>query len=289
MLTNFIRRINFRKIILYIVGFLLFVQFVKWCVFKLAPTGYTKQKCMTPLREIRKSENLIEIFTRVADMHNFTWWMDYGALLGTIREGTLLPFDKDIDGGCLEADTYKLWSLEPILNQYGIRRYGTTYVWNEDLEKMETGQEEAVVAKLEFFTPIMTRRGWTTRQDVIHFMKGETLADRIWWVLLRYTGVVFQTEEDLFPTFRAPLRRYMPDRKVKKKLLEEEAKMVAEDPSRGKNKNNLKFYEVDEEDEAGLKSWEVMVPVPANPKNCLEKLYGKTWNTPIKWKVSCYL
>ena len=287
-ITSYLRT-RVKKILIYTIGFILFVILVKFIVLKLAPEGYTKQKCMTPLREIRKAENLIQIFTHVADSQNFTWWVDYGTLLGTIREGHIIPFDKDVDAGCLESDVYKLFSLEPLFHQYGIQRYGSTYVWAEDLWKMENGREEEVVAKLEFFTPVMTRSGIATRVDVVPFLKGETFADRIWWVLLRATGVTFPEEEVLFPVSRATLRRYMPIKEIRQKLLKEEEKMVAEDPSRTKDKHNLKFYEADEDDEATLRKWEVSVPVPSNPKKQLQKLYGPTWNVPIKWKVSCYV
>lgn len=290
MLSNsidFCRR-HLRKTILYFVFIVCFMYFAKFMILKLAPEGYTKQKCITPLREIRKSENLVEIFTRIADQQNFTWWMDYGALLGTVREGTLIPFDKDIDASFAESDTYKLMSLEPFLNQYGIYRYGATFVWEEDFRKMETGEEESVIAKMEFYSPIITRSGASLRLDVVKYMKGETFGDRIWWMLLHFSGVVINDADNLLPVARAPLRRFMPDKEMKKKMMEEESTLMEQDPSRQVNKHNLKFYEVDEDDEEALKEWKVMVPIPRKPKKVLENLYGKTWNTPIKWKVSCY-
>jgi hypothetical protein len=53
------------------------------------------------------------------DGAGITWWADYGTLLGYVRNGGMIPFDKDGDLGILATDRDKLLSLMPVLMQKG--------------------------------------------------------------------------------------------------------------------------------------------------------------------------
>ena len=49
--------------------------------------------------------------------NNITYWLDYGALLGAVRNGELIPWDSDVDLGVLAEDVEKICSFkDQILN-----------------------------------------------------------------------------------------------------------------------------------------------------------------------------
>jgi len=60
------------------------------------------------------------------DAARITWWADYGTLLGYVREGGMIPHDKDADLGILAEDRDKLIALFPRLMRLG---YWPRYSW----------------------------------------------------------------------------------------------------------------------------------------------------------------
>ena len=240
-------------------------------------------------------------------MHNFTWWLDYGALLGVVRGGTLIPYDKDIDATCLAQDMFKLHSLEPHLQKYGIKKYGATFVWNDDYERMINGQEEEVVSKLEFYGVVVTAEGYVVRPDVLQYIHARSIGGRIWWFLLRYTGVAIHREENIFPLKEVEMQRFIPPRRTKmvkneKTGREEEVELESEHDDETaqlqkrqrkakskEGKEDFELFEVDENDREGIKNFRFSVPAPYSPPDVLTEIYGRTWHRPIKWKVTCYV
>jgi phosphorylcholine metabolism protein LicD len=70
-----------------------------------AATNYhanTPECCRTLLMEV------LAHWTEVADELGITWWADYGTLLGAVRNGGLIPHDKDLDIGMLGEDWDRL-------------------------------------------------------------------------------------------------------------------------------------------------------------------------------------
>jgi LicD family len=47
------------------------------------------------------------------DQHGIVHWVDFGTLLGAVREQALIPWDEDADFGVLEADVPRILALEP--------------------------------------------------------------------------------------------------------------------------------------------------------------------------------
>lgn len=62
------------------------------------------------------TEHLVDlaVFTHeLLGRHDILHWIDYGGLLGAVRDGELIPWDGDIDFGCLRSDLDKIVALGP--------------------------------------------------------------------------------------------------------------------------------------------------------------------------------
>lgn len=263
---------------------------IKLLIWLLAPKGYSGGECMTPLYDIRKSENLLAVFTAVAKQQNFTWWLEYGALLGTIRGGMLMAHDKDIDAAFMYHDIAKFYSLQDHLKPYGIERFGFTYVFTEDYIVMqEPGGGEKVSAKLEFYPVIVSGDDHIVRTDLLPYVDQnrraqKSFGEQVWWLLLRWTGAAYHTRRTIHPLTTAPLKRYFPPSdEIYQKM---KARLPKKKNPDGKT---LELFEVDESNEEELREWSLDVPVPADSRLALEVIYGPTWQKEIKWKVNCYV
>lgn len=70
---------------------------------------------------IEESEK-IELFKKVVttlDENNIGYWIEFGTLLGFVREGKIIPWDNDIDLVSLEFDKVK--KIIPVLNKKGLK------------------------------------------------------------------------------------------------------------------------------------------------------------------------
>ena len=66
------------------------------------------------LRPACCTEHLVDlaVFTHeLLGRHDILHWIDYGGLLGAVRNGELIPWDGDIDFGCLRSDLDKIVAL----------------------------------------------------------------------------------------------------------------------------------------------------------------------------------
>lgn len=74
----------------------------------------------------KKKENLngklVENFKRIArllDKNDIKYWVNYGNLLGIVRNGDFIPWDDDIDLGCRASEREKICELEKELKEMG--------------------------------------------------------------------------------------------------------------------------------------------------------------------------
>ncbi len=65
------------------------------------------QCCTDHLRELAKFVH------ELLDRHGIVHWVDYGTLLGAVREGAFIPWDTDVDFGAFEKDREAILALEP--------------------------------------------------------------------------------------------------------------------------------------------------------------------------------
>jgi phosphorylcholine metabolism protein LicD len=66
-----------------------------------------------PLNECCKN-NLMKLLSVIDIMfkkHNILYWIDYGTLLGSVRQGQIIPYDDDCDIGILRQDLDKILCL----------------------------------------------------------------------------------------------------------------------------------------------------------------------------------
>lgn len=218
--------------------------------FSYIPTGYRRMSCLMSSRDINRQEDLLTLFTEIAHANNFSWWVDYGVLLGAVRNGHLLPWDKDLDGSFLSTDMPRFQALDDALQHKGLKRTGLTIHFQEDTRQF-VEDSELLPARLEFFAVEESEPGVYTRSDWVKASRDHSLFGWFWWKCLTWTmTTTFQQSHVMFPLNTVELEHY-----------------PKEDKSR---------------------SWRLVVPSPYDPKEYLRVLYGESWHKEIKWKLTCY-
>jgi hypothetical protein len=69
--------------------------------------------CTEHLRE------LTDFVHELLDRHGIVHWLDYGTLLGAVRNGAFIPWDEDVDFGVLDTDVPRILELVPELEAAG--------------------------------------------------------------------------------------------------------------------------------------------------------------------------
>jgi len=70
----------------------------------------------------KKDKALIEnlgIIKSILDKNGIAFWLDWGTLLGAIREGGIIPWDNDLDIGVFKKDLKKIISVMPEIKKAG--------------------------------------------------------------------------------------------------------------------------------------------------------------------------
>jgi hypothetical protein len=62
---------------------------------------------------------LTEFVHELLARHEITHWVDYGTLLGAVRDEAFIPWDDDVDFGVLEHDVPRVLALEPEITARG--------------------------------------------------------------------------------------------------------------------------------------------------------------------------
>lgn len=181
------------------------------------------------------------------------WWLDYGSLLGAIRNPMrgfppgIIPHDKDADLGFLGEDWPKVlaivpeWKQGPLEMGRKVNRtgYALGYQWLHKLPRV----------------PLKTPGSF-------NFHAGDSIKVRL--------SAVNHTNVDIFPWYDRPyLKR--PDGSRHR------YHYVSVDQYKGRAFHESKLLPLTTHE------WEgVELPVPADPKFFCEHRYGPGWQTPIK-------
>ncbi len=68
------------------------------------------------------TEHLLELTDYMHELlarNGITHWLDYGTLLGAVREQTFIPWDEDVDFSVLQVDAPAIFALEPEITAAG--------------------------------------------------------------------------------------------------------------------------------------------------------------------------
>lgn len=56
--------------------------------------------------------NLLFYTVDLFEKHHIDYWLDYGAFLGAVRKGELIPWDSDVDFGVMDTEVSKIGALK---------------------------------------------------------------------------------------------------------------------------------------------------------------------------------
>ncbi|MGG1676516.1 LicD family protein [Neobacillus sp. NRS-1170] len=80
---------------------------------------YQKQKDMVHVHGLQTLKYMKEGFEEIGE----EFWLDYGTLLGAVREKDFISHDKDLDIGCFDFDDKKKDQLVQVLEKKGVMLY----------------------------------------------------------------------------------------------------------------------------------------------------------------------
>lgn len=80
---------------------------------------YQKQKDMVHVHGLQTLKYMKEGFAEIGE----EFWLDYGTLLGAVREKDFIGHDKDLDIGCFNIDDQKKAELVKALEKKGVKLY----------------------------------------------------------------------------------------------------------------------------------------------------------------------
>lgn len=216
------------------------------------PSGLRELQCVNSDESMKRSEHLLEVFTNVAADNNFTWWADYGMLLGGVRNGHLLPWDKDMDAAFRHEDLDQFLKLETKLKPLGFGIHGVTVCYLEDIPRMDL-ESELIVSRLEMFPYVTSDTGLLIRSDLKKAADDHSVYGWAFWKAVEFTMTsTINRYDEVFPLDQVTIHHF---------------KTNPDDTSQ----------------------WKVTIPAPMNPPLYLEKLYGKSWKKEVKWKLTCYM
>lgn len=96
-------------------------------IYRIRTVFFGKKRCSKdtkrcPFHSTCCTENLRTILTYINSLFNeagITYWLDYGTLLGAVRDGDLIEYDTDLDIGILYRDREKFLQLKEKIEKDG--------------------------------------------------------------------------------------------------------------------------------------------------------------------------
>ena len=83
-----------------------------------------KEKYILSGKNLEIAEKMLYDVTRIFEKHGIEYWLDFGTLLGIVREGRILPWDDDMDISIFEKDRQKVHDVVlPEIKNLNYRTY----------------------------------------------------------------------------------------------------------------------------------------------------------------------
>lgn len=107
-------------------------------------------------RSFRKQKNIdnaikmLAAVVEVLNQYQIKYYLDFGTLIGAMRDNSLIPWDDDIDISLIDESDYAKveLALEAIRTKFGYRTYLLTYAASTAKRKKQN--QEMLVDKIEF-------------------------------------------------------------------------------------------------------------------------------------------
>jgi len=95
-----------------------------------------KDKYLLQGKNLIVAEKMLEDVTRILEKHSVRYWLDFGTLLGIVREGRILPWDDDMDISIFEEDRQKVHDVVmPEIKRLNYRIYSRMHEMDDDILK----------------------------------------------------------------------------------------------------------------------------------------------------------
>jgi len=222
------------------------------------------------MEDKQQAFNDLLIFKYVCDKHNIIFWLDWGTLLGAVRDKKFIPWEQDIDLGFHKAELDKILEYETILDCLGFKLFkkpeGYALIHEGLTSKIDLGCYE--VKNGIAYQNCLDYNRFGEFCDMTLFVldliepdyKYETnLSKNTLFLLIKIAGFL-----PLRNSFKKIVKLLMEKIGIKKRVL------VANRNDYFTHFSKVLFYGVE-------------FKAPNNVKNYLTSLYGKDWRTPKNW------
>jgi phosphorylcholine metabolism protein LicD len=92
-----------------------------------------KNKYILKGKNLEVAQKMLKDVTDIFDKHGVRYWLDFGTLLGIVREGRILPWDDDMDISIFEDDRQKVHDVVmPEIKKLNYRTYSRLHMDEND-------------------------------------------------------------------------------------------------------------------------------------------------------------
>ncbi len=119
-----------RKTCIWLLGIAVTFLFVTYELLRNISALESELDCYISAQDRKIMLNLFRKFQDRINRYNLTCWLNFGTLIGSYRYENILPWDKDLDMGCLEKDGKRLKEIivpELIREDISVEFHGEHY------------------------------------------------------------------------------------------------------------------------------------------------------------------
>ena len=212
----------------------------------------------------------LRVFKRFCDTHKITFWLDWGTLLGAVRDGKFIPWEQDIDLGFHKEELDKVLTYKDFLKKIGFNMFkkpdGYALVHKGLTSKMDLGC-------------YVIRDGFAY-QTCDEYNKIGEMCDLLLFVL-NLEDANFKYETIVPANILALVVKassFVPLRKQMIMIVERVMKKAGINKSITL-KSKKEFFELFDK----ILFYDEEFNAPHNVKEYLQSLYGDDWMVPINW------